>query len=96
MSTKDQAIKNIDLTQELAAYIAKNPKEAKKSPKSAMYVAFSANDEELNKANEKLIASLVDEGKKGKQIIKAVQTNDKLHPWKFFPVDLHTIHIPQP
>ena len=80
MSNKDQAIKNIDLSQELAAYIAKNPKKAKKSPKSATYVAFSAQDEKLNEANEKLLESLIKEGRK---VIKAVQTNDKFNPWKF-------------
>ena len=85
MSTKDQAIKNMELTQELAAYIAKHPKVAKKSPKSATYVAFSAKDEKLNEANEKLLQSIIKEGRKF--IIKAVQTNDKLNPWKFFPVN---------
>jgi hypothetical protein len=83
MSRKDQAIKNIDLSQELAMYIARHPDVAKKMPKSSNFVAFSASDKKLNQANEKLIASLVDEGK---PIIKAVQTNDKLNPWKFFPV----------
>lgn len=83
MSRKDQAVKNIDLSRELAMYIAKHPDVAKKMPKSSNFVAFSAQDAELNKANEKLIASLVDERK---PIIKAVQTNDKFNPWKFFPV----------
>lgn len=77
MSNKDQAIKNIDLSHELAMYIAKHPNVAKKMPKSSSFVAFSASDEELNKANEKLIASLADEGK---PIVKAVQTNDKVNP----------------
>lgn len=84
MGTKDQAIKNMELTQELAAYIAKHPKVAKKSPENATYVAFSAKDEELNEANEKLLQSIIKEGRKF--IIKAVQTNDRLNPWKFFPV----------
>ncbi len=83
MSNKDQAIKNIDLSQELAEFIAKNPKAVKKIPQSSTFVAFSSKDEKLNKANEKLITSLV---KEGKRVIKAIQTNDKFNPWKFFPV----------
>ncbi|HUD44206.1 MAG TPA: DUF5647 family protein [Patescibacteria group bacterium] len=83
MSNKDQAVKNMDLSQELAEFIAKNPKAVKKIPRSSTFVAFSSKDEQLNKANEKLIASLMQEGKK---VIKAIQTNDKFNPWKFFPV----------
>lgn len=82
MSNKDQAIKNMDLSQELAEFIAQNPKVVKNVPKSSTYVAFSSSDEGLNKANEKLISSLV---KEGKRVIKAIQTNDKFNPWKFFP-----------
>ena len=84
MSKQDQAKKNMDLAQELAGFIAKNPSKAKQTSQTVSYVAFSATDKQLNEANEKLIASLVKEGKK--QIIKAIQTDDKLHPWKFFPV----------
>lgn len=80
MNKQDQAIKNMELVQELADFIAKHPSEAKQTSETVSYVAFSATDNELNEANEKMIASMVKEGKK---IIKAIKTNDKLHPWKF-------------
>jgi hypothetical protein len=83
MSRKVQAMKNAPLVKELAMYIAKHPKAGKKSDESVTYVAFSAKDAELNKENKKLIASFVKEGRK---VIKAVQTNDKFNPWKFYPV----------
>ena len=83
MSKKDQAIKNIDLSQELANFIAKNPRAVEEIPQSSAFVAFSSSDEKLNEANEKLLASLV---KEGKPVVKAVQTNDKGNPWKFLQV----------
>jgi hypothetical protein len=83
MSRKEQATKNINLSHQLATYIAAHPDVSRKMPKHSNYIAFSASDEALNKANEKLIASLVGEGK---SIIRAVQTNNKINPWEFFSV----------
>ena len=83
MSTKDQAIKNLDLSKELAYYLTKNPAALGKSRKGFAFVAFSYTDEKLNEENEKLIPSLM---KEGKRVIKAIQSNDKFNPWKFFPV----------
>jgi len=83
MTKKKQAIKNLDLSQELAEYIASNPKAVKNLPKKSTFVVFSSVDKKLNVENQKLIDSIVAEGKK---VIKAVQTEDKLNPWKFSPV----------
>jgi hypothetical protein len=85
MDTKYQAVKNIGLIQELARYLAAHPDEDEQTTGDVTYVAFSSTDEQLNHANEKLLASLVDEGRK---VVKAMQTNDKFHPWKFSPVAL--------
>ena len=83
MSKKQQAMKNLDLSQKLAEYIANNPKAVKNVPKSSTFVAFSSSDNELNRKNEELIASLSEEGKK---VVKAIQTTNKINPWKFSPV----------
>jgi hypothetical protein len=82
MDTRNQAVKNMGLIQELARYLAAHPEEDKLTTGNVTYVAFSSTDEQLNSANEKFLASLVHEGKK---VVKAMQTNDKFHPWKFSP-----------
>jgi|tagenome__1003787_1003787.scaffolds.fasta_scaffold14636120_1 hypothetical protein len=83
MDTQNQAVKNMGLIQELAGYLAKHPDKDEQTTEDVTYVAFSSTDEQLNSANEKLLASLVHEGRK---VVKAMQTNDKFHPWKFSPV----------
>lgn len=80
MTKKKQAIKNLDLSQKLAEYIAANPDAIKKLPKKSTFVVFSSADDLLNEENKKLIQSIIAEGKK---VIKAIQTKDKLNPWKF-------------
>lgn len=83
MTMKNHAMKNAPLVKELAMYLAKHPDAEKKRYKNATYIAFSAKDAELNKENEKMIASFVEEGK---TVIRAVQTNNTTRPWEFFPV----------
>jgi len=83
MDTKNQAVKNMGLIQELARYLATHPDKDHQTTEDVTYVAFSSTDEQLNSANEKLLASLVHEGRK---VVNAMQTNDKFHPWKFSPV----------
>lgn len=83
MTKKKQAIKNLDLSQKLAEYIASNPMAVKNLPKKSTFVVLSSVDHKLNVENQKLIDSVVAEGKK---VIKVVQTKDKFNPWKFSPV----------
>lgn len=83
MTKKIQAIKNLDLSQKLAGYIASNPEAVKNLPKKSSFVVFSSVDQKLNVENQKLIASIQAEGK---TVVKAVQTKDKFNPWKFSPV----------
>ena len=83
MTKHTQFIKNIDLSEKLAVFIAKNPDEVKNLPEDASFVAFSSTDKKLNDENKKLLESLQKEGRK---VIKAEETNDKHNPWKFTPV----------
>ena len=83
MTKKKQATKNLDLSQKLAEYIAGNPDTVKNLPKNSSFVVFSSADESLNEENQKLIDSVLAEGKK---VIKAIQTKDKVNPWKFYPL----------
>lgn len=80
MTKNKQFIKNIDLSEKLANYIAKNPKEVENLPENASFVTFSFADDELNLENKILIESLRKEGKK---VVKAEQTGDRKTPWKF-------------
>ena len=80
MKKDQQIIKNLDLSEKLAGYIADNPDVVEKFPSKASYVPFSLHDDKLNKANEKLVESLKEESK---YIIKAQQTDNRNHPWNF-------------
>lgn len=80
MSKTKQLGKNVQLSGELAEYIVSNPSAIKKVPAGASFVIFSSKDEELNKLNHKLVASLKSEGKK---VVKAVQKENKKQPWTF-------------
>jgi hypothetical protein len=80
MSTNTQTEKNIKLSHKLTTYLIKNPAISGKLPSNASFVLYTINDEELNKANEKLIQELIEEGK---PVIKAKETNDKNNPWIF-------------
>lgn len=83
MTKKKQFIKNLDLSEKLANYIAKNPSEVKDFPSDASFVTFSSTDSDLNNANKKLLKSLKEEGR---SVIKAQETQDKHIPWKFTAV----------
>lgn len=81
MSTKEQTDKNLQLSEELLEYLSKNPQKGKQENFS--YVVFTTDNKVLNKANLRLVTSLVKEGKK---VIKATKTNDKKSPWEFSSV----------
>lgn len=83
MSNQQQTIKNTKLSAKLADYIFKNPQSIKGTPDDASYVVFSAKDKELNKLNEKIITNLI---KKGQNVIKANETNNKKLPWKLIAI----------
>ncbi len=80
MTKNKQISKNIELSEKLANYLASHPIESEALPNNASFVAFSKDDERLNEENIKLIRGLIEEGK---NVIKALQTNDKNNPWIF-------------
>lgn len=80
MSNKKQAEKNLKLSVKLANFIADNPQLSKTVISGASVVPFSLEDEELNKANEKLVEELLEEGKR---VVKAEETKNSKEPWKF-------------
>ena len=80
--SKKQLEKNIKLSQKLADFLAKNPKNMKSVSKDSSFVVFSATDKLLNKINEKLIKSLE---KEGRIVIKAQETKKSKFPWVFTP-----------
>lgn len=83
MSKKQQIDKNLKLSGELAQFLVENPYLFDKLPKNASFVVFSSKDNKLNKVNEKLLESLLDEGK---EVVKVEETNDNNNPWKFTPI----------
>lgn len=81
MSKKQQAEKNATLAVKLTDYLAKNPEIDKHVWGSGVsLVPFSARDKKLNNANQELVESLLEEGKK---VIKAKETKNSKEPWKF-------------
>jgi len=80
--SKKQIEKNFELSEKLAIFLSKNPKKMKAIPKDSSFVVFSATDKLLNKINEKLIESLV---KEGRTVIKAQETKKPESPWEFTP-----------
>lgn len=80
MSNKKQAQKNLKLSVKLANFIADNPQLSKTVISGASVVPFSLEDKELNKANEKLVEELLEEGKR---VVKAEETKNSKEPWKF-------------
>ncbi len=83
MSKKDQVDKNLELSEKLAEYLAKDPPEVKGMPKKSAFITFSLTDQELNKLNNKLVNSY---SEKGKTVVKAQETKDEKKPWKFTPI----------
>ena len=86
MSKKQQAQKNLNLTVKLTDYLAGNPEMDKHVWGSGVsLVTFSATDKKLNTANQELVESLLEEGKK---VVKAQETKNSKQPWKFTSVAL--------
>ena len=85
MSKKSQMTKNIKLSNDLSRYIVNNPQVLVGLPSNASVVAFSKDDESLNKANNTIIKSLLNEGT---VVVKAQETNKDKNPWEFTPVSL--------
>jgi hypothetical protein len=83
MSKKEQVNKNIDLSEKLADYLAKNPKEMDEMPKKVSFVAFSAKDTKLNEKNEEIVEKLLGEGQ---TVVKAQETKDSDKPWELATV----------
>jgi hypothetical protein len=83
MSTKTQAEKNLKLSEKLADFLVSHPEVSKTLPDDASFVTFSAEDTNLNEVNMKLIKELLEEGK---HVVKAQETNNEKHPWKFSPI----------
>ena len=52
MTKKKQFVKNLDLSEKLANFIAENPDEVKGFPSDASFVTFSSTDNDLNNANK--------------------------------------------
>jgi hypothetical protein len=80
MSTKNQAQKNLKLGEKLADFLINNPRISNTLPDDASLITFSADDENLNKANTELIKGLLEEGK---HVVKAEETKNIKNPWKF-------------
>lgn len=80
--SKKQIQKNIQLSEKLANYLAKNPEEVGKTPSDSSFVVFSIGDKNLNRLNGKLVKDLA---KQGKSVIKAEETKSLKTPWVFTP-----------
>ncbi len=78
MPTKKQITKNLELSEKLLDYLSEYPSEDEM--KNVSYIIITKEDKELNEMNLSLVESLL---KEGKRVIKAIQTNDKVTPWKF-------------
>lgn len=83
MTKKTQVAKNIQLSAKLTNYLLDNPDAVKSSSSDSSYVVFSAEDENLNKMNSKLVNKLI---KEGKTVIKAEETKNNKKPWKIIPI----------
>lgn len=83
MSKATQTSKNLALTQKFLNYLIS----AKDLPNylsySNTYIIFSADDQELNKLNTKLLEDVLAEGK---NVIKVEETGNKKSPWSFVQV----------
>lgn len=79
MSKAQQINLNMQLSEKLATFVIANPKILKKYS-GCSYVVFSYKNKELNELNNELVIGLINEGK---NVVKAIQTSDKILPWKF-------------
>jgi hypothetical protein len=80
MSTQSQIKKNLKLSNDLSTYLIDNPQTLAGLPSNSSIVAYSKNDETLNKANDGIVKSLMNEGT---TVIKAIEPNQEKLPWKF-------------
>jgi hypothetical protein len=80
MSTRTQTTKNLDLVYKLMSYLVED-KNMSDLPDNVSYVPFSQSDKSLNKANEKLLKKILEEGN---PVVKAEQVNNS---WKITPVN---------
>ena len=83
MTQTSQIKKNFKLSTDLSNYIFDNPRSLGGLPSNASIVAFSEDDETLNKANNTIIESLLSEGT---VVIKAQETKKEKTSWKFTPI----------
>ena len=72
--------KNLQLTGKLMKYLVDHPEVDDKLPDDASFVLFTHADKKLNAINAKLAQSLA---QSGTAVVKAMETKDKQHPWKF-------------
>lgn len=80
MSNKNYTDKYLKLLEKLTNFLTSNGAEAKKLPKNASYVAFSAKDKDMNKINIKILSHLK---KENKPIVKAEEPSSLKGSWKF-------------
>ena len=80
MKKSVQGKKNAKLSEQLATYIINNPKSTKGFPERVTFIAFSPDDEKLNKENERLVESVK---KEDTTVVKAQKTNNPKKPWNF-------------
>lgn len=78
MPTKLQIKNNLKLSEKLLDYLSKYPRNNKQ--KNISYIIITKGDNELNKENLVMAKSLL---KEGKNVVKAIETDNKSTPWKF-------------
>lgn len=78
MPTKLQIKNNLKLSEKLLDYLSKYPRNNKQG--NISYIIITKEDSELNKENLVMAESLVREGK---NVVKAIETNNRSTPWKF-------------
>lgn len=79
MSFNYQIDKNLELSNKLFDYLISIDSSLKHND-NVSYIVISKENIKLNEANLTLAQSLV---KKGKKIIKAIETGNKDNPWEF-------------
>lgn len=83
MTKKIQLQENLKLSEKLAAYIVDNPSVTKGIPSNASYVFYSATDKALNRANDAIIKSLLNQGT---AVVKAQENQNTKTHWKLTSV----------
>ena len=83
MNKKTQAEKNLELMEKLTKFLLSHPEIDKKLPADASFVIISAEDKALNEVNDRLIPSLLEEGK---HVVKAQEIKSNTNKWEFSPI----------